>query len=87
MFEEIEAFIGVKMIDKLSYRLPELLIRPFSGFAQKRFQFGEHIFNRVQIGAVGWQVFDRRSPRFNNALNLCDPMRRQVVTDDDIAGF
>lgn len=87
MFEEIEAFIGVKMIDKLSYRLPELLIRPFSGFAQKRFQLGEHIFNRVQIGAVGWQVFDRRPLRFDDTLNLRDLMCRQVVTDDDIAGF
>ena len=69
MFKEIEAFIRLKMIDELSYRLPELVIRPFSGFAQQCFEFGEHIFNRVQVGAVGRQIFDRRPSRFDEAVH------------------
>lgn len=49
----------VELIHELPGRLPELLMRALSFFAQKRFQLGEHLFNRVEIGAVGWQVFDQ----------------------------
>lgn len=74
------------MIDELPYRLPELFIRPLSGFAQQCLEFGENIFNSVQVGAMGGEYLIVAPCASTMFLNLRDLMCRQVVTDDDITG-
>ena len=55
------------------------------GFSEERFELGEDLFDRVQIGAVGWQ---KHQPRAGGAYGFADGpvlVRSKIVHDDDVA--
>ncbi len=87
MPEEIEALISLKLIQQFTHELPKLIGSAFCRLAQERLQLGEDLLDRIQLRTVGRQVFDRRPVRFNNGLHFRHLMRREIVTDDAIAGF
>jgi hypothetical protein len=54
--------------------------------AEERFQFGEGLFDRVEVRAVGRKKPDMRARPFNRRANLRLLVHRQVVEHDDVAG-
>jgi len=48
-------------------------------------ELGEGVLDRVQIGAVGWQVEQPGAAGFDRFADAVDLVGRQVVHDDDIA--
>ena len=69
VFEVVFAFIGRKDIDEVSDIFPESMLGVFFGFAQQGFEFGEEVFNRIEVGTTGWQIVDRGPYRFDGLLH------------------
>jgi hypothetical protein len=57
----------------------------FGDLTQKGFQLGEGFLDGVQVGAVGRQIFQRGSSRFDEFLDPGSRVARQIVHDDDVA--
>ena len=57
----------------------------FGDLTQKGFQLGEGFLDGVQVGAVGRQIFQRGSSRFDEFLDPRSRVARQIVHDDDVA--
>ena len=64
---------------------PEFVPGARGGLAQERLELGEQLLDRVQIGAVGWQVKERGAGRGDRLADAIDPVRGQVVKHHDIA--
>ena len=52
--------------------------------SEKRLQFGEREFNRVEVRTVGGQKTDLRADRFNRGADRCLFVNDEVVEDDHI---
>ena len=58
---------------------------PRSVRAEERLQFGERLFDGIEVGTVGRQEPDRRADGFNRRADLGLFMQHQVIEDDDVA--
>ena len=56
-----------------------------SGFAQECLQLGEHLLDRVQIGAVGWQEEEFGAGRADGASDCRALVTAEIIHDDDVA--
>jgi hypothetical protein len=56
MTEEVGAFSWREACDKIAECVPERLDGSQSPGAQHCLGFGESLFDRVQVGAIGWQI-------------------------------
>lgn len=52
-----------------------------------RLDFGEGVFNRVEVRAVRWKVEQRRANGFNGLADLVTFVTGQVVHDDNVTGL
>jgi hypothetical protein len=59
---------------------------PRSVSAEERLQFGERLFDGIEVGTVGRQEPDRRTDGFNRHADFGLFMHHQVIEDDDVAG-
>ena len=64
--------------------LDDLLEGPRSNGAEKRFQFRERLFDRIEIGAVGRQEAKMRADAGNRRTNFRLFVHREVIQHDDI---
>jgi len=53
---------------------------------EERFQFGERLFDRIEIGTVGRKKADLGADGFDGGANLRLFVHREIVKDDHIAG-
>jgi hypothetical protein len=53
---------------------------------QKRLQFEEGYFDRIQVGRIGRQIKELCTCRFDSMLNVGDFMHRQIVHYEDVWG-
>jgi hypothetical protein len=56
-----------------------------SAALQKRLEFGEGVLDRVEIGAVGRKVQQRRARGFDGGANAWAFMAAQIIHDNDVA--
>lgn len=52
--------------------------------AEQAFEFGEGLFDGIQIGAVGWQVDDLCAHGFDRFANAGNLVGREVVENQDV---
>ena len=53
--------------------------------AQMRFEFGESLFNGIEVGAVRWQVADANPSSREQPTDILDFMGGEVVEDERVA--
>jgi hypothetical protein len=53
---------------------------------EERLQFGERLFDGIEVGTVGRQEPDKRADGFDRRADLWLFMHHQVIEDDDVAG-
>jgi hypothetical protein len=53
--------------------------------AEKRFQFGEGEFDRIEVGAVGWEKPELSGHGFDGGADLRLFVDGEVIEDDHIA--
>ena len=68
--------------DKCEY----LIERSWSRGPEEGFKFGECLFDRIEVGAVGWQKSDQRADRLDSRTDLRLFVDGEVIEDDDVAG-
>lgn len=85
--EVIFAFLGRETIYENGDGLPQLIDGPCGGLSQVRFELGEGLLDRIEIGRVGRQVEQVGAGRLYGFTNTGDFVAGQVVHDDDIAGL
>ena len=55
------------------------------GPSQRCFELGKHLFDRIEVGAVGRQIAQRRAGSLDYLPDTSDFVRWQIVHDDNIA--
>ena len=55
------------------------------GFSEQRLEFGEELFDGIEIGAVGRQIAQSRPGLFDRRFDAGDLVARQIVHDNDVA--
>ena len=58
-----------------------------SDLSQDRFELGEQLFDRIEVGAVCGKVDKHRSARFDGFLHTGDLVNRDIVHEHDITSF
>ena len=86
MADVISALTGREQRERLGHERGDTIEGPRSVSAEERLQFGERLFDRVEVGTVGRQEPDRRADGFNRRADLWLFMHHQVIEDDDVAG-
>jgi hypothetical protein len=79
------AFIGQEEPERGSDQLADLIKRARPRGAEERFEFGEGLFDRVEVRAVGRQELQEGAGLLNRDADLRVLVRGQVVEHDDIA--
>jgi hypothetical protein len=72
-------------LEQASDRVPECIAGAGRCLAQQRFEFGEHFFDGIEVGAVGRKIQDAGADGDNGLSDAGNFMRGQIVEDDDIA--
>lgn len=86
MLDEVEAFAWSKELQGDRDALNDLVEAPRACGAEKRFQLGECLLDRIEIRTVGRQKPEARADAFDRGPHLRLLVHGQVVEDDDIAG-
>src|SRR3954470_23239644 len=69
----------------MSNGLPEAVTGAFADLSEQRLEFGEGLLDRIEVGAVGWQVEQPGLAAFDGLLNAGDLVAGQIIHDDNIA--
>jgi hypothetical protein len=85
MAEEVGTLVWREAQDNIAERVPECLNGSQCLGAQKGFEFGKGLLDRVQIGTVGWQVKQSGTGGFNRLADPGDLVGTEIVHDDDVA--
>jgi hypothetical protein len=81
----VRAFIGHKEPECRSHRLADVLKGARAHRAEERLQFGECLFDRIEVGAVRRKKPQERTNLLNRSPNLGVLVDREVVEHDHIA--
>ena len=73
-------------VEQVSDALPCGLHGSFSGFAQEELEFGEDLFDRIEIRAVGWEEQEPGSYGPDGLAHGLTLVAAQIVHDYDVAG-
>lgn len=87
VFEVIAAFLRREAIEQVANRVPEVIDGSLGGFSEERLEFGEYLFDRVEVGRIGRQVNQTGANRFDGLADALDLVGREVVHDDNISSF
>lgn len=85
MADVISALSGREERERFSHERGDAIEGPGSRRSQERFQFGERLFDRIEVGTVGGQKSDVCPDRFDRRADLRLFVHREVVEDDNIA--
>src|SRR4051794_20915613 len=84
--KEVAAFCWREEVGDATDGLPQALDRALGGFAQQCLIFGESLFDRVQIGAVGWQINELRLSGGDRLGDAGDFVAAQIIEQDNVTG-
>lgn len=85
MGEVMATFGGAEAVQQRPDPSPGGLNGPFGRVTEQRLELGEDLFNRVEIGGVGWQEAQRGPHPLNGCPYGRTLMAAQIVQDDDSA--
>ena len=86
MADVIPAFVRREELERRGDKRQDLIKRAWSRGAEERFQFGECLFDRIEIGTVRRQKAEVRADRFDGGANLRLFMHSEIVEHHHIAG-
>ena len=69
----------------MSNGVPKAVTGAFADLFEQRFEFGEGLLDRIEVGAVGWQVEQLGAAAFDRLLDAGNLVAGQIIHDDDIA--
>jgi len=79
------AFTGGECVEKFSDPFPCCFDRSLFSLPNQPFELGEHHFDGVEVGTVGWQEEHVSSDATNGLANGFPLVAAEVVENDDIA--
>ena len=85
MGEVMVTFSWAEAVQQRPDPLPRRLNGPFSRVTQQRFELGEDLFNRIEIGGVGGEEPQRGPHPLNGRPHGRTLVAAQIVHNDDIA--
>ena len=74
-------------VNGLGYGVPQIIDGSRGAFSQEGFELGESVLNGVEVWAVGREESDLGARCLDGLSGFEIAMSRQIVEDDDIAGF
>ena len=74
------------MIEQRSDALPDGFDGPFLGFSQQRFEFGEDLFDRVEVRRIGRQEDEPGTSSTDQTAHLAAFVRTKIVHHHNISG-
>jgi AraC-like DNA-binding protein len=84
--EEISAFVGFELTQRIGGGSFECIEGSRGGLVQMRLELGEGVFNRIEVGTVGWQIAQFGSAGFNSLPDgLAHDDRRDALRREDAA--
>ena len=86
MPDVVSALIGREELERVGNERCDTIECPGSRRPEERLEFGERLFDRIEVGTVGRQKPDVRADGFNRGADLRLFMHHEVIEDDDIAG-
>ena len=81
----VQAIRGFNQLKRIGNGIWEPVGRPDFPFSQDSLQFGPHLFDRIQIGAIRWQIKELNIGRFKDLPNTLDMMRAKIIHNDNIS--
>lgn len=85
MIEEVPAFVWGEVWDEFADAVPEAFNGSFGVLSQMGLEFGEGLFDRVEVRRVRRQIAQHGSRLFDEAAHLFALVRTEIVHDDDVA--
>ena len=79
------AFLRSEVCERLSDGPDEGVEGSCSSLAKGCFELGESLFDWIEVGAIGWQVAQRRTGSLDRFLDAGDFVTGEIVHHDDIA--
>ena len=76
-----------ELIEQSSDAPPSRLEGPLGRLSHEMFELGEHLLDRVEVWAVGWQEDEPGALPANGGTDGVAPVAAEIVHDDDVAGF
>lgn len=62
------------------------LRRGVSCLSRKRLEYGEAVFERVEVGTAGQEIEEPGVRRFNGRAHVCALIAGKIAYNDDVAG-
>ena len=84
--EEIGAFVGFELLQRIGGGSFEYIEGSRSGLAHMRLKLCEGVFDRIEVRTVGRQIAEFSAAGFNSLSDTCDFVGGQIVHDDDGVG-
>jgi hypothetical protein len=81
------AFVSCELREQFSDLSPEGFLGTLGGLSEQVFEFGEDLFDGVEVRAVGGQKPERRSCGTNGSTDCGGLVAAEGVQNDDIAGL
>src|SRR6266516_2883933 len=72
-------------LEQRSDPLPGGLYCPLGGFAQQRLELGKDLFDRIEVGAVGWQEEQLSAGSADGVTHGLSLVAAEIIDDDDVA--
>jgi len=83
----VGAFAGGDGVEQITDFLPEFFGGSLGGFAEQGLEFGEELFDGVQIGRVGRQIEHRGAGRGDGLPDPVDLVAAEVIEDGNVSGL
>ena len=87
MGEVVFAFSGAEFGNQFSNSATKSWNTSLGSLAQKRLQFAEHLFDRIEIGRVLWQVKQCCAGRRDESLDRGSLVCRQIIDNDEVTAL
>ena len=85
MGEVVAAFLRFEAVQQGADPPPGRFNGAFGRVAEQSFELGEDLFNRVEVGGVGWQEAQRGPHPLNGGPHGGTLVAAQIIHNDDIA--
>jgi hypothetical protein len=83
--EVVPALLRTDFCERVGDRRNECIDRSGGGLSQQSFEFGEELFDRIEVGAIGRQVAQLCTGGFDGFADAGDFVAGEIVHHDNIA--
>lgn len=87
MNEKVSTGFRVQASHELACSTTERLFGALGAFAQEGLEHAVGLLDRIEVRRVGRQIAQRCTGGFDRFAHACDPVRSNIVHDDDVPAF